>query len=95
MTVVAKPGTATGVTADGSEWDGVPPSPVCSIADRLQREPSRDWSRCIGSHGSVINHWTRFGTNVLLGQRSCQGDRQWQGRSLDPDGCLARFVAAM
>jgi len=40
-------------------------------------------------------HWTRCGTNVLLGRRSRQGDRQFHRHSLDPDGCLARFVAAM
>jgi len=39
--------------------------------------------------------WTRCGTNVLLGRRSRQGARQYHRRALDPDGCLARFVAAM
>ena len=77
-----QPSNATGVTADGSEWDGVPPSLVCSKADRPQREPSMDWSRYVGSHGSVINHWTRFGTNVFLGRLSRQGDRQCYCRSL-------------
>src|SRR2546426_66283 len=93
-TVAGKPGNATGVAADGSEWDAVPPSPVCSKADRPRREPEMDWRRCFGSHGSVMNHWTRFGPTVLLGRRSRQGDRQRHRRSLDPDGCLARFVAA-
>ena len=48
-----------------------------------------------GNHESVQIYWTRSGTNVLLGRRSRQGDRQIHRRSLDPDGCLARFVAAM
>jgi hypothetical protein len=36
-----------------NELDAVSPSPICSKADRLQREPGTDWRQPIGSHENV------------------------------------------
>jgi len=38
-----------------NELDAMSPSPVCTNADRLQREPAKDWRQATGSHGNVIN----------------------------------------
>jgi hypothetical protein len=71
-----------------------------AVTDLQQKRIARSVSQqragaeFFGSHRPVIYHWTRCGTNVLLGRQSRQGDRQRYCPSLDPDGCLARFVAA-
>jgi hypothetical protein len=36
--------------SQGNELDAVSPSPLCSNADRPQREPVKDWRQGSGSH---------------------------------------------
>jgi hypothetical protein len=69
---------------------------MCSKADRLQREPTVDWCQTSGNHEYCANPM-----DALRYQRS-SGVAEPPGRqaaavrrSLEPDGCLARSVAAM
>ena len=66
-------------------------------SQRIARHTSHpgDGAETSAATGLCTIHWTRGGTNVLLGRRSRQGERPFYRPPLDPDGCLVRFVAAM
>lgn len=78
------------------EWDVGPPSPMCSKADRPQREPAVDWCRTSGNHEYCANPMDPLRYQRSSGVAEPPG-RQAAAvrRSLEPDGCLARSVAAM
>lgn len=71
----------------------VSPPDVVEFADRLRREPPRDWRPSRAAMKTVRFVWTRFGTNVFLGRLSRQGRRLLPATLLDPDGWLARFAS--
>ncbi len=66
-------------------------------SQRIARHTSHpgDGAEVSAAIGLCTIHWTRGGTNVLLGRRSRHGERQPYRPSLDPDGCLVRFVATI
>jgi hypothetical protein len=68
-----KPENGVWSTSHESEWDAVRRRPG-SKTDRLQREPARGWHRNAIAMNLCKVHWTRSGTNVLLGRQSRQGE---------------------
>jgi len=62
--------------------------------DRPQREPARDWHPNTGSHGSVIDPLDALRHQRSSGAAKAAKAKAEHRRSLDPHGCLARFVAA-
>ena len=50
-----EPELGTGARTNGSELDAGCRRRFAVQADRLQREPAKDWRRGTGSHGSVMN----------------------------------------
>gem|GEM_PF-5657846 len=69
---------------------------MCSKADRPQHEPVLDWCRTSGNHEycaspmDVLRHQWSSGVAKSLGREATD-----VRRLLDPDGGLARSVAAM
>ncbi len=68
-----KPGNGVWNTSHEAEWDAVLRRPS-NKTDRLQREPARGWHRNAIAMNLCKVHWTRSGTNVLLGRQSRQGE---------------------